>query len=331
MNQPTPASAEPARSTPRSMRADKPDVSVVIPVFNSAGAVGETIDRVAACLSASGARYEIIAVNDASTDQSWRVLERKTRDHPALMAINLERNCGQRAATMCGLEASTGAYVITIDDDLQHPPEELPQLIAKADAGHDLIFAGPRGTYQETHLNVASALTARLTSVFFGLDGGLDVSSFRLIRRDVVDRMLALGSPHLYVTGLAILCARHPANVRIAPPADPRRSSNYTLAMRLRLLPALFATAPRRHRLFAGLLSLCAIVLFGAAMFMTLPPRLAAAATGVVLLVVACLAIPALVCVVTHDRFQRRRQSYAGACRVTEVVPPVRTNEATNG
>lgn len=214
--------------------------SVVIPVFNSAAIVGKTIDGVAAFFTPRGDAHEIIAVNDGSTDASWQVLERKASEYPQLTAVNLARNYGQRAATMYGLRASRGAHVCTMDDDLQHPPEALGALIARADNDHDLVFAVGRDR-RAAHLRAASVLVTLLTRRLFGLPEGIEVSSFRLLRRDVVTRMLASDAASPYVTGLAIACARNPADVRIDHVPASNRPSHYTMLTRLRLLPAVFA------------------------------------------------------------------------------------------
>ena len=103
--------------------------SLVIPVYNSETVVGETIDRIVAFFEAQGWDYELILVNDGSKDCSWDVLRAKALDNPHLLAINLLRNYGQHSAILCGLQNSTGDYVITLDDDLQNPPEEMIHLI----------------------------------------------------------------------------------------------------------------------------------------------------------------------------------------------------------
>ena len=115
--------------------------SVVIPVFNSDGIVGTTIDRTVSSLRNLGVEFEVICVNDGSRDGSWKVLERMARKHPEVVAIDLLRNYGQHNAVMCGLRQSAGAWVVTIDDDLQNPPEEIIHLIRRAEeGGHDVVF-----------------------------------------------------------------------------------------------------------------------------------------------------------------------------------------------
>src|SRR5262245_21027677 len=114
--------------------------SIVVPVYNSAEIVGETVDRIVAVFEGAGLRYELVLVNDGSRDSSWDVIAEKARSNPHLIALNLLRNSGQHQANLAGLRESSGDYVITMDDDLQNPPEEALRLIDAAMAGHDVVF-----------------------------------------------------------------------------------------------------------------------------------------------------------------------------------------------
>jgi glycosyltransferase involved in cell wall biosynthesis len=197
------------------------DVSVVIPVYNSAGVVGETIGRTAACLDTLNVRYEIVAVNDGSTDASWAVLEALARAHPGVVAVDLARNCGQHAALLCGLRRARGRLVVTMDDDLQNPPEEIPALLAKAAEGHDVVFGRFR---QKRHGRVrrAGAVAVRLLDRFlFRAPAGVAGSNFRVMSREVVERICRHPTVHPYVRGLAFLYATSPANTWVEH--HPRR------------------------------------------------------------------------------------------------------------
>jgi len=101
-------------------------VSIVIPVYRSQATLLRLFERVAPVLEGAGRRYEIILVDDASPDESWRVIrELQARDPERIVAVQLMRNFGQHNALMCGLRHARGKYVITMADDLQHPPEEI--------------------------------------------------------------------------------------------------------------------------------------------------------------------------------------------------------------
>lgn len=195
---------------------DKPVVyTVVIPVYNSAAVVGETIARTVACCDKHGWEYELILVNDGSLDDSWAVLRESVLRNQRIVAINLLRNYGQHTALLCGLQHSTGDYVITIDDDLQNPPEEIVRLIKKADEGHDLVFGYFHEKKHAWYRRVGSSLISRVNNRVFHKPKELAISNFWILRRDVVDRICSYRTIKPYITGLALMFSANPANVRV--------------------------------------------------------------------------------------------------------------------
>ena len=185
--------------------------SVVIPVFNSAPIVGTTIADVRRFFERRDLSYEIVAVDDGSRDGSWEALCRAARSGGPVTAIRLAANRGQHTATLCGMSYATGAWVVTLDDDLQHPPEEIARLIEKAGQGHDLVcgrFLQSRGMVRD----LASLAVGALDRMLFHKPRGFVFTSFRLIRRDVVDRLCDYRLPDPYLRGLLVRCAASPAN-----------------------------------------------------------------------------------------------------------------------
>ena len=126
--------------TPSSDDAQTPRYSVVIPVYNSAGVVGRTVDTVIEVFRGAHLAFEVILVNDGSPDDSWEVIRAKALEHPEVVSLDLLKNYGQHYANLAGLQESRGEFVITMDDDLQNPPEEALKLIAEAEKGHDVVF-----------------------------------------------------------------------------------------------------------------------------------------------------------------------------------------------
>jgi glycosyltransferase involved in cell wall biosynthesis len=189
--------------------------SVVIPVFNSEPLVGTTIDRTVAFFEAQNLRYEMILVNDGSTDGSWEVLRTGVERHAHVRAINLLRNYGQHNANLCGLRAATGDYIITMDDDLQNPPEEIIHLISEAMTGSDVVFGKFRRKQAATHRNLGSKIIGVMNRRIFGQPPDLVVSNFRILRRDVVDRICASRSAYPYITGQALLYSSRRSNVEV--------------------------------------------------------------------------------------------------------------------
>jgi glycosyltransferase involved in cell wall biosynthesis len=184
-------------------------------VFNSEPIVGTTIDRTVAFFEAQHLLYEVILVNDGSTDGSWEVLRAAAQRYPHVRAINLLRNYGQHNANLCGLRAAKGDYVVTMDDDLQNPPEEIIHLIREAMNGSDVVFGKFRRKQAATHRNLGSKVIGLMNRRIFGQPPDLVVSNFRILRRDVVDRICASRSAYPYITGQALLYSSRRSNVEV--------------------------------------------------------------------------------------------------------------------
>ncbi len=210
--------------------------SVVIPVFNSAGIVGETIDRTVAFFERESFKYEIILVNDGSADGSWQVLRDKAAQYEHVRAVNLLRNYGQHNANLCGMRASHGDYVITLDDDLQNPPEEIIHLIREAMHDRDVVFGQFRRKQAAAHRTLGSRLMGLLNRRIFGQPADLVVSNFRILRRDVVDRICSSRSAYPYITGQALLYSSNRSNVLVEHAPRPVGKSNYSLLRISRLV-----------------------------------------------------------------------------------------------
>lgn len=208
-----------------------PRYSVVIPVYRSEKIVEDTIDQTAAALEKEGLDFEIVLVDDGSPDGTWPILERKARENPRVVAIRLMRNYGQHSAVMCGLGNITGDYAITMDDDLQNPPEEIRHLVDKAPEGdYDLVIGRFRSKKHSLTRRLGSRIVAWLNERVFGKPRDFVVTNFRLIRRDVVDRMCAHRTHFPYITGLSLLYSARRANVLVEHHERRDGASGYGLA-----------------------------------------------------------------------------------------------------
>ncbi len=210
--------------------------SIVIPVFNSEPIVGETIDRVVEVFTGAGLTFEVILVNDGSTDGSWGVISERADRIPGVIALDLLKNYGQHYANLAGLTHATGDYVITMDDDLQNPPDQALVLIDKAMAGHEVVF----GQFQQKAAagvrRIGSKLIGVMNSRIFGKPSNLVVSNFRILRRDVVNRIIASRTAYPYITGQALMYSGDRANVLVRHDARPVGKSNYSLVRIVRLV-----------------------------------------------------------------------------------------------
>lgn len=230
--------------------------SVVIPVYNSEGVVGTTLARTAAFFEDAGLDYEIIAVNDGSRDGSWEVVRRKALENPRILAINLLRNYGQHNANMCGFRHATGDWVVTMDDDMQNPPEEIAHLIDKAAEGHDLVIGRFREKRHAFYRRVGTRLVGAINRRIFHNQKGLVLTNFRLIRRDVVDRVCAYRTGYPYIPGLTLMFSNHRANVWVEHRDREVGQTNYSLYKILKLVATIlfnYSSYPLRLVAVAGM------------------------------------------------------------------------------
>ncbi len=171
---------------------DKPTYSVVIPVYSSERILPELHRRLTAVMQDLGKPYEIIFVDDCGRDNSWHVLQKLAAGDHAITAIQLMRNSGQSNATLCGLAHARGGAIITMDDDLQHPPEEIPALIEALGTDVDVVMGVPKEKKHNWFRRLGSSVMHDINCYLLGKDRNLRFTSFRLMRRAVVDGLLTL-------------------------------------------------------------------------------------------------------------------------------------------
>jgi glycosyltransferase involved in cell wall biosynthesis len=210
--------------------------SVVIPVYNSEQLVGQTIDRVVEVFEKAGLSYELILVNDGSPDRSWEVVADRARRTPHVVALNLLKNYGQHYANLAGFREAKGDYVITMDDDLQNPPDQVLVLIDAAMDGPDVVFGKFDRKQAAGYRRIGSRLINMINRRIFGQPTDLAVSNFRILRRDVVDRICGSRTAHPYITGQALMYSSNRANVLVRHEPRSVGKSNYNLVRILRLV-----------------------------------------------------------------------------------------------
>jgi glycosyltransferase involved in cell wall biosynthesis len=180
-----------------------PDVTVVLPVYNEEGCVGELHRRLTAVLTGAALTYELIYVNDGSRDGSWaRILSLSTADRH-VCGVNLSRNFGHQIAITAGIELSRGDVVVVMDSDLQDPPELIPELHARYRDGFDVVYAQRRKRDGETWFKKVTATAFyRLMRRMSPIDIPVDTGDFRLMSRRVVNDLSRLQERHRFVRGL---------------------------------------------------------------------------------------------------------------------------------
>ena len=178
----------------------KPYISVVIPVYQGANTLGLLYKRLNATMMKLKKPFELIFVDDGSSDDSWKILEGLYRDDSHIRIIQLARNFGQHNALMCGFAKSHGNIVITLDDDLQNPPEEIGKLIAKLGEGFDVVYGQYLEKKHSPFRNFGSTLVQMVYRSIFHMQGNL--TSFRALKREVVLGILSYHHHFTFVDGL---------------------------------------------------------------------------------------------------------------------------------
>jgi len=245
---------------------ERPQYSVVIPVYNSAGIVATTLERTAAFFEQRGLSYEIIAVNDGSRDGSWGVLKAQAAGNPRVLALNLLRNYGQHNANMCGFLHSRGDWVVTLDDDMQNPPEEIAHLIEKAAEGHDLVIGRFREKRHPLYRRLGTRLIRFINRRIFFDQQGLVLTNFRLIRRDVVDRVIGYKTSYPYIPGLTLMFSTSRANTWVEHREREVGKTNYSLYKILKLVATIlfnYSSYPLRLVAAVGIGVACLSFLLG--------------------------------------------------------------------
>jgi polyisoprenyl-phosphate glycosyltransferase len=195
---------------------DAAELSVVIPVYHSAEILPSLHERLKATLAGMGKSFEVIYVDDGSQDGSWSALrELQASDPEHVVAIQLMRNFGQHNALMCGFRQAQGDYIITMDDDLQHPPEELPKLLAAIVEGDlDLAY----GAYQQKQHSVTKNLASWVVNRFyrFVFQSPVTVTAFRIMRRELLETILSYSLNFTFIDGLLAWNTRRIGEVSVA-------------------------------------------------------------------------------------------------------------------
>lgn len=203
-------------------------ISVVVPVYRSEQTMSELARRVTAALQPLADQYEILLVNDGSPDGSWSAIERVAREYPAVRGINLMRNYGQHNALLAGIRAARYATIVTIDDDLQNPPQEIHKLLAKLDEGYDVVYGTPLAMQHGLWRNLASRITKLALQSAMGAETASKVNAFRAFRTQLRDGFRDYRSPHVSIDVLLTWSTKRFANVDVQHAPRLAGESNYT-------------------------------------------------------------------------------------------------------
>jgi len=214
-----------------------PDISVVIPLYRSGDCIAVLLKQLIAVLEGLKRPYEVVLVDDGSPDNTWEIVRRTVPGYPHVAAIQLMRNRGQAFATLCGLAHARGQIVITMDDDLQHPPGEIPRLLAELEGNRDLdcVFGCFLEKQHAAYRNFGSQIMRWVMQKAFNLPRNFRSSTFRVMRQTLVRAILDHRTAN---PAMAVLIFNSTSRIKsVTVEHAPRYAgkSNYTLAKQVRL------------------------------------------------------------------------------------------------
>ena len=207
-----------------------PELSIVIPIYNEQDVIHTLFDRLYPALDLLNRSYEVVFVDDGSRDRSPALLRAQFQQRPEVTrVVYLRANAGQHAAIMAGFEYARGKFVLTLDADLQNPPEEIPKLLAELDKGHDYVGTIRRHRHDSLWRHWASRamnrLRERITKIHMTDQGCM----FRAYHRDIVNAVLESRESQTFIPALAYLYAGNPTEVVVEHEARAAGNSKYSL------------------------------------------------------------------------------------------------------
>lgn len=241
------------------------NISVVIPVYRGETLIEPLVERLAKSLPKFSKKYEVLLVNDGSPDDSWAVIKKLARKYKWVKGIHLMRNYGQHNATLCGVRAAQHEITITMDQDLQHPPEEIPVLLAELEKGFDVVYGSPKKMPQGFLRNVLTANIKRILARVMGIPSVKNISAFRAFRTELRNAFANFQSPTLIIDVLLSWGTSHFISVPVEI-ERPEERSNYRFSALVKaalLILTGYSTAPLRLASWIGFL----MTVFGMGVF----------------------------------------------------------------
>ena len=234
-------------------------LSLVIPVYGSEKVLPELVARLQRTLDQLPNikdAYELIFVCDCSPDASWQVIQNLSGQYPWVRGILLRINAGQHNALMAGFAHTKGAVVMTMDDDLQHSPDDIPSMLEELARGRDLVYARFGQRRHAAWKIIGSRLNDKVAGYLMGKPKGMYLSPFRAMKASVCQDILNYRGPYVYVDGLLLSVTRNIGSVQVAHHARYAGDSGYSLKKSISLwlkMATSFSIVPLRLTSLAGM------------------------------------------------------------------------------
>jgi undecaprenyl-phosphate 4-deoxy-4-formamido-L-arabinose transferase len=240
--------------------------SVIVPVYNGAETVHLLVERLHKALPDVARKFEVILVNDGSRDQSWDRIVELSDLYPWVNGLNLARNFGQHNALLCGIRQARYDVIVTMDDDLQHPPEEIGKLLRKLDEGYDVVYGIPETMPHEFWRNLTSRMTKLILARIMGVNTIRNINAFRAFRTPIRQAFELYHSDTVILDVLLSWGTSRFTTVVVRHETRKFGKSNYTFYKLVRqalLLITSYSTAPLRLASWFGFF----FTLFGIGVF----------------------------------------------------------------
>ncbi|MFQ5715145.1 MAG: glycosyltransferase [Candidatus Scalinduaceae bacterium] len=248
------------------METKTPYLSVVIPIFNEEDNIRELSSRLKKVLTDIGSSYEIIFIDDGSTDRSLEFLKQCQAEIAGITIIEFNRNYGQHAAVFAGFERSSGEIVVTLDADLQNPPEEIPKLVSKAEEGFEVVSTVRMNRRDSIFRRCASYIINKITAKITGVKLKDYGCMLRAYRKNIVKLMCASKEISTFIPVLATSYAKNMAEIEVKHDSRNEGESKYSITRLISLqfdLMTSFSIWPLRMLMLFGLIVSLAGVGFG--------------------------------------------------------------------
>ncbi len=210
-------------------------ISFVIPCYYSEKTIEKVVNDICKEFPKEQYNKEIVLVNDGSKDGTFNVISSLAKENEEIIAINLSKNFGQDAATMCGLTEASGDYMVVLDDDGQNPPAEAHKLLEEIEKGYDAVFANYHKKKDTLFKKFGHDVNDLMATALIGKPKNIQLNSYFVINRFVRNQMLHYKGAYPYIWGLIIRCTDSIANVYVEHKAREEGESTYTLGKLLKL------------------------------------------------------------------------------------------------
>ncbi len=244
-----------------------PEFSVIIPVYNSEGSLEPLLGRLKNVFTEMNTPYEVIFINDNSTDASYEVLKKLQAINETVVVIDLFRNYGQQNALMCGFNYCKGNFIVTMDDDLQQAPEDIPVLYKQIKLGYDVVIGEYTSKKHNAIKNLGSLYIRKLNKRIFNFrDDSIKFSSYRIIKKEVIDQIKGERTNFPYISGMLISTTKNIANVQVNHYERTYGKSSYSFGMMLNLAYNLvinYSSIPLKIVGYLGLIVSLLSMIFG--------------------------------------------------------------------